>query len=107
MHASGPKDGARMRVAVDGLLAGYISIPKAASMAAYSVPMPKLTPGNHTVVVRKVSEDNSQKSAKVEAPKRKYLVEFDNEKSGPPMKEHSKSRGVTLEGSCSTPSFRY
>ena len=64
MHASGPKDGARMRVAVDGLLAGYISIPKAASMAAYSVPMPKLTPGNHTVVVRKVSEDNSQKSAK-------------------------------------------
>jgi len=58
LHVAGPKDGARLRVEVDGVAIGLVSIPKKAAMAAYAVGLPALASGNHTVVMRKITEDN-------------------------------------------------
>jgi hypothetical protein len=43
------------------VLAGYIGVPKSANMAAYTVEMPVLAPGNHTLIVQKVTESNTMK----------------------------------------------
>ena len=56
--------GARIRVEVDGELAGFVKLPKGGEMAEFGLAT-ALPVGSHTVTFLKVTEDNAQKNTKV------------------------------------------
>ena len=58
-----PKDGARLRVMVDGALSGFVKLKKSSGMAEYELAS-GLAAGGHTVEVLKVTEDNTEKKDK-------------------------------------------
>jgi len=66
-HFTSPHGGAKLRVQLNGALAGYLAVPKhilplPAIMREYKLPIPPLSNGTQTIEVYKVSEDNPDDS---------------------------------------------